>query len=292
MKLWMIVPFSLMIGGILLWNTINEKIDQDICNASWVEITDTPTDLGLAFEEVQFTTSDGIELEGWFIPGDSDVGIVMASGYTDSMSTVLKYAPFLNQAGYNLLLFHPRGYAKRNCEKPVYAYGAFQAEDIEAGIEFMRQRGSKRIALFGHSNGAVATLFVASRHPNPEVFAVVVDSAFANLKLASESPEFQDPLLDTLFPLFMEVAHWRLGFDMFGRTNVLKNIDQVSHVFFIHGTGDQTIAYYNSELLYAHAQEPKELWLLDGPDHVKSYDANPDLYAQKVLSFLEQHKPE
>ncbi len=76
MKLWMIVPFSLMIVSILLWNTINEKIDQDICNAVWDEITDIPTDLGLAFEEVRFTTSDGIELGRVNTKGKNDEGEV------------------------------------------------------------------------------------------------------------------------------------------------------------------------------------------------------------------------
>jgi pimeloyl-ACP methyl ester carboxylesterase len=284
---WVLVSVTLALGAIYLLNMINAKLDADIFHQPQGQIKETPDQLGLPYEDVTYQTADDLWLRGWFIPGTSDAGIVMAPGYTDTRWNVLKYAPFLHEAGYNLLLFDPRG--EGQSDGTLYAFGAFEPEDIEAGITYLREkRGIKQIALFGHSNGGTVTLIAASRHPYPEVFAVVVDSPFANLKLASESPKNRDPLLEALFPLYTAVAQMRLGFDLFERTNALRVVGRVSHVFFIHGTADTSVTPENSELLEERAEEPKALWLVEGAEHVKSFDADPTRYAERVLSFLKQ----
>jgi hypothetical protein len=61
------------------------------------EYNDTPSKHGLAFEAVNFRTSDGALLSGWFFPvsGDSARGTVVISG-TDAgnMSYLISYAAF------------------------------------------------------------------------------------------------------------------------------------------------------------------------------------------------------
>lgn len=286
----MVLGLAVIAAGAMLGNIINQRLDESIFFQDRGQITQTPQDYGLAYEEFELTTEDGVALHAWYVPGRGDAGIVMAPGYEDSMSVVLKYAPFLHEAGYHLLMFDPRGQGQS--EGALYAFGSFEPEDIEAGIRHLRQqRGLQQIALFGHSNGASATLIAAARHPYPEVFAVVADSAFANLKLAAQSPENADPFLEALFPVYAWVARLRLGFDLYARTNALSVVDRVSHVLFIHGTQDQKVTFQNSQRLYEQAADPKELWLVDGVEHVRAIDTHPDAYARRVLGFLSQFKP-
>jgi len=291
MTIILAVVAVLLIGaGGFIGFTINKRLDEDIFFQPRGEIIETPADYGMDYETFLLETKDGLKLNAWWVPGSSNDGIVMAPGYTDSMSIILKYGPFLNQAGYNLVFFDPRGQGESEGE--FYAFGAFQNIDIEAGIRYLKEeRGMENVALFGHSNGASAALIAAAEHPYPEVFAVISDSAFANLKLASQSPEYTDPFLEALFPMYTWVAEMRLGFNVFNMTNVLNVIDDVSHAIFIHGTADEGITYNNSELLYELAQEPKELWLLEGVEHVQSIDTEPEIYAEKVLNFLNTAKP-
>lgn len=287
---WTLLAAAFSVTAILLWNVINARLDQDIFFQDRGKITQTPADFELPYEELSLETADGIKLHAWFIPGAGPYGVVIAPGYTDSMSVVLKYAPFLHEAGYQLLLFDPRGQGLSEGE--LYAFGSFEPKDIEAGMNYLRSiRQVEHIALFGHSNGATATLIAAAQHPYPEVFAVVVDSPFANLKLASQSPEYRDPFLEVFFPLYATVAQVRLGFDLFRKTNALAVVSRVSHVLFIHGTADTKVTFFNSELLYEHAQEPKTLWLVEGVEHVKALDVDINLYGVKVLSLLNQFKP-
>lgn len=285
---WTGLALLAALGAILLWNAINARLDREIFFQERGEITRTPADLGLPYEELSLTTADGVRLHAWFIPGSGKAGLVLSPGYTDAMSRVLKYAPFLHEAGYALLLYDPRGQGQSEGE--LYAFGAFQVADIEAGMAELRRRGIEQIALFGHSNGANATLRAAAAHPG-EVFAVIADSPFANLALAARSPESDGALLNALFPLFAAVARLRLGFDLVGRTDALKVVERVSHVLFIHGTADRRVTYQNAELLYARAGEPKALWLVEGAAHVKAFDADPDAYARRVLDFLAANRP-
>ncbi len=44
------------------------------------ELAQTPADLGLAYEDVFFQTSDGVRLHGWFVPGEVDTTLVWFHG--------------------------------------------------------------------------------------------------------------------------------------------------------------------------------------------------------------------
>jgi len=285
LPLGVLIAAALFVGYLWLYGQINAKLDEEIFHQPRGEIPGTPTDRGLPYEDISFPTAEGLILRGWLIPSSPDKAIVLASGYTDTRWNVLKYAPFLHQAGYTLLLFDPRGTGESDGE--LYAFGAYEPQDIHAAVEYLKSKNYKKIGLFGHSNGATAALIAASQ--DKDILAVVADSPFANLRLAAKSAEREDLLLQLLFPLYSRVARARLGFDLFRRTNALRVINKVSHVLFIHGLADDYVAPENSILLYERASEPKELWLVPGAKHVESLDVAPEEYARRVSEFLKRY---
>jgi len=273
----------LLVAGGFLSYKINERLDRDIFFQPRGEITDTPQKFDLDFETISLTTSDQTKIHAWYIPGTLDAGIVVSPGYKNSMSAMVKYLPFLHDAGYHLLVYCPRGQGESDGK--LYAFGSFQSLDVEAGMDFLKSKNIDKIALFGHSNGAVASLIAASQHPD-EIFAVVADSPFATLKMASESPDNIDHFMQALFPLYQGMAHMRLGYDLIEKTSALKIIDNVSRVIFIHSEDDSFVTYHNSKLLNERAKEPKELWLAKGAEHVKIFDLSSEEYSKRVLEFL------
>ena len=46
-------------------------------NGRRAPLTRTPADVGLEFEDVEFSSTDGVELKGWFIPGAPAPGPVV-----------------------------------------------------------------------------------------------------------------------------------------------------------------------------------------------------------------------
>ena len=55
---------------------------------------------------------------------------------------------------------------------------------------------------------------------------------------------------------------------------------------FIHADGDARIPSANSQQLADVAGPNTELWLTQGTKHVGSYQSNPDLYLDKVVSLM------
>ena len=53
----------------------------------------SPEDYGLAFEDVDFKSQDGLELKGWWIPA-------VASGHTSSPAIILLHPMFGNRQGF------------------------------------------------------------------------------------------------------------------------------------------------------------------------------------------------
>ena len=81
------------------------------------EIAHTPAAAGLAFRELAFTTDDGVQLCGWWIPTPAQdrLGeILFCHGNAGNISGRLLEAQLLTRAGFDILLFDYRGYGHSN----------------------------------------------------------------------------------------------------------------------------------------------------------------------------------
>lgn len=63
----------------------------------------TPTEIGLAHESVTLTTSDGVALSAWYLPGTDGAGLVVLHGAGSTRSDVLDRSAVLVDAGYAVL---------------------------------------------------------------------------------------------------------------------------------------------------------------------------------------------
>lgn len=285
--------FCLLLGiGLIygqIWNTIRKEIYH---HPRGKILEKTPAQLGLPYEEVTFYTDKNITLKGWFI-GHQDKAakkcIILAPGKGDNRWSVLKYAPFLHQAGYNLLLFDPRSTGLSGGQK--YGFGYFENRDIKNAYQYLKNvQGMNKMGILGFSAGASAAILAAAKTPG--IGAVVADSPYANLKMAAGTyGEYaKDILLQALFPLYMKVASLYLGFDLYQKTNVLKQVAELpTPVLFIHGLKDKEVAPGNSKKLYQEKPKPKEIWLVPNTGHVEAFNLHSKDYRRKVISFFNKY---
>ena len=146
------------------------------------QVFSSPTEYGLEFEEIEFSTADHVRLRGWWIPGDnSNRTIIFLHGYSGSMDPDLKYAPTLHQAGYNLLMFDFRAHGRS--EGKITTLGALEIKDAQAAIEFAKSRKSNQIGLLGFSMGGRTALLVAAE-PGLGISAIVSDGGPLQLSYA------------------------------------------------------------------------------------------------------------
>ncbi|MFH2069293.1 MAG: alpha/beta fold hydrolase [Candidatus Omnitrophota bacterium] len=240
-----------------------------------------PADLGLESRDVVFQTRDGKTLKGWFIPSEKAQGtIICCHGYPANKSDILPVVSFLSPE-FNLLLFDFRAHGESGGF--VTTFGAKEIWDLEAAVDYLKSEasaGTKPVGVWGYSlGGAVAILTAAG---NPEIKAIVSDSAFANF------PEMVTVNFQNLGPfkhIFSFFARL-LGRVVF-RMDYIKNSPEFhagrvrAPVLLIHSRDDELVPVEHAQRLYRNANHPKELWEKGGT-HTNLEHAYISTYEAKV----------
>ena len=162
----------------------------------WRELRERPENFGLKAEDVSFPSLDGIPLKGWYIRshGISRGTVILAHGINANRSDMLSRANFLVRDNYNALLIDLRDHGESG--GTFAGPGYMESRDILGALKYLEDRGRPgRIAVMGHSYGAVAALYAAVQ--STEISAVLADSAFISFEdmvkrattLLSKDPE-------------------------------------------------------------------------------------------------------
>jgi dipeptidyl aminopeptidase/acylaminoacyl peptidase len=247
------------------------------------------------YEEVLFTSQDGIALKGWLVkpahPALRAPVIIICHGVGANKSDFTELAVALSRRGYAVLLFDFRAHGDSGGSRSSLGY--HEQKDIAAALAFLKARpgiNPKRIGIYGFSMGASAAVLSAAS--TREFSAVVVDSAFTSLKDMARTAVTGFYHLPS-FP-FLHLAV--LGYELYFQTGighvspvgVIKDLSPTP-VFIIAGDGDTLIPAENGRRLFAAAQEPKELWIIPGADHGATLAAAGSAYEKRVGEFFDKY---
>jgi dipeptidyl aminopeptidase/acylaminoacyl peptidase len=239
---------------------------------------DTPTRLGISYQQVVLTTTDGLKLAAWYTPPQNGRAILVAHGYADKRSASLHALFARNKYGVLSWDFRAHGESEGN----LCTLGYDETRDVEAALDFvLSQPGVQRIGAWGGSMGAVATILAAARRP--EIEAVVADSAFSTLE---DEFAVRVPYL-LMRPFIRFFAEQETGISV----QKVRPVDQIGRisprpVLIIQGLADKAIPLDSGQRLYDAAGEPRILWEENGVDHVAMFSARPQEYEERVISFL------
>jgi len=229
--------------------------------------SDTPADLGLEYEDLRLTASDGVKVAAWFVGHpNASASVIFLHGNAGNMSGRLDTLRVLHRAGFNVLMLDYRGYGESEgspTEQGTYA-------DVEAAwrhLTDVKGEPPRRIVLFGRSLGGAIAIESARRH---EPGALVVDATFTNL---------HD--IGRLHYPFLPVG-WLL-------TYRYDSLEKVPHVrcpkLFIHAADDSLIPISNGRRLFEAAAEPKEFLETPGEHNTGGFEYSPE-YTARTVSFI------
>jgi fermentation-respiration switch protein FrsA (DUF1100 family) len=232
------------------------------------EVTVTPADRGLAFEEVSFTAADGTRLHGWYVPGASDVTWLWFHGNGGNIADRLDALAALHRnLGVNIFIFDYRGYGKsegRPTEKGMYLDG-------EAALAYLRTRldvDVDKVVLYGRSLGCAVAVEMASRHG---AYALVLESPFTSVKAMARRA----------FPV---LPAWLLVKSRFDSLAKIREMD--TPLLVIHPERDEIVPLAMGREVYEAAAGPKRFFVAEGALHNDQHLADSDPYFRELRGFL------
>src|SRR6266446_1681956 len=172
----------------------------------------------------------------------------------------------LNTLGYRTAIVDPRGHGDSG---GVYGFNLYEHYDIAAlARAFMASLPIDGIALIALSYGASIAISTAARHPDLPITSLFLISAVADFDMIV--PNISVNPFTLYRHIALSQAFHRPRFDLAARRSAkLRALDDMPAVHvpvsFVHVKNDWLIHHAHSEALFAAANEPKELHLLDIP---------------------------
>jgi dienelactone hydrolase len=242
----------------------------------------TSADLGAPYENVAFTTSDDLRLEGWYVPSKNGASIVAFPGRKGTQ----RHARMLVKHGYGVLVFDRRG--EGTSEGDPNAFGWAFNRDLKAAAAFLETRpdveGGK-IGGIGLSVGGEALLQAGAESRAYD--AIVSDGAGSR----SYREDMEEPGLSEWLALpstFMQTVGTSLWANQAPPPSIKDLTPRISPtpVFFVyagHGAGGED----NNPQYYEVSGEPKQIWKIADASHTHGLRKHPEEYERRVVAFFD-----
>lgn len=258
-----------------------------LCIAGWVylrqddmvyqplaDLVGAPADIGLEYEEAWLKTRDGVDIHGWFVPGQGAVRRVLlfCHGNAGNISHRLDSLKIFHDLDLSVFIFDYRGFGKsrgKPDEKGTYL-------DAEAAWEHLLARGyaPEEIVIFGRSlGGAVAAHLAAHLPAGKDAAALILESTFTSL--ADVGAAFYPYL-----PVRLLTLH---------RYETIKHLRKVRcPVLVVHSADDELIPMAHAQALFAAAPNPLTFLEISG-GHNHGFLISGQHYIEGLRAFL--HDP-
>jgi fermentation-respiration switch protein FrsA (DUF1100 family) len=255
----------------------------------------TPASYGLNFRWVEFPSTDGIPLKGWYVPAPSPARgtIIYCHGLNRTRVEMLPMAAFGNSLGYDGLLFDLRHSGQSGGN--ITTLGYQERYDVLGAVRYAlaEQKAARPVVAWGVSMGAVAALMAAA--DSREIAGVISDSAFLSF---SDTAKHHLKLFLHLpaFPIAYEVMYWtawRGGFRV-GDLDLEKAVEHINPrpMLFVGVEGDRRMPPSIAKTLYAHSMgRGSKILILPGHRHGEGFNQAREPYEKAVKEFLERLNP-
>jgi uncharacterized protein len=204
--------------------------------------------------DVWFKAASGEQLHGWFVRATEQPAlatILHCHGNGGNLTNVGWVAEALAKRGYDVLVFDYRGYG-RSAGKLTDEWGLYA--DGDAAYDFLvREHGVRpeKLVLYGQSLGSTVVIDLAARQPSG---ALIVESGLSSASALAAST----------LPWLPGWLHW-VGKNRFESAHKIASVH--CPVLVTHGTRDEVVPVELGRRLFAAANEPKQLEIVEDGDH-------------------------
>jgi fermentation-respiration switch protein FrsA (DUF1100 family) len=251
-----------------------------------------PEQLNGVREEVEFTSSDGTKLAGWYFKaakGGHKGTVIQFHGNAQNMTSHYNLLVWLTDEGYDFFTFDYRGYGISDGKPNQEGVN----RDALAAVHYVMNRnpapknGKPDIVLYGQSLGG-AILMRAYEDVIPSertrVKAVVVESTFYSYHAIARSA-----LAKQWFTFIFQPLGYVLISNEYSPEDAIPKISPTPFLV-IHGDEDPVVPFSFGEKVFSLAKEPKTFLKIPGGKHINSMWVDHGKYRANLLQFLAEQK--
>lgn len=259
-----------------VWETISKLTDE------WVDSTKKTV--------VSIKSRDGLDLVGDIFNTDSNSHkwLIAIHGYTGKREHMYSYARYYAEKGYNILTPDMRSHG--DSEGKLIGMGWLDKEDVKLWIDYVLNLDPQaEIVLHGVSMGG-ATVMMTSGEDLPENVKAIIDDCGYTSVWDEFTDEARYLFHISQFPILYTasaISKIRAGYS-FQEASAIEQVKKTDiPIFFIHGSEDNFVNTDMVYSLYDACPTRKDLYVVKGAGHGQSLYLNPDLYFEKVFSFID-----
>ena len=240
-------------------------------------------DLGRPHEDVTLTTSDGLQLEGWYVPSRNRAAVLVFPGRSGNKQ---HHARNLIGHGYGVLLIDNRGQGASEGDPNVFGWD--DETDVNAALDFLYEPGrrGRRTGLEGSASPSEARR--CSRQPRTRTECARSCPRGPARGPGRRTTSCPDSSVGICLPFFVTSS---ASTALFANTLPPESLKELVKdiaprpVFLIHAKGETLNPVY-----YRSAGEPEnwEIWEVPGAKHVGGLEARPREYEQRVTAFFDR----
>lgn len=298
------IPAALLAGGYLGFQyACRRQSDPDwdsaesLKNSAFAEFSESIPRAGQWLrdhhaQDVQTLSFDGLTLRGKWVPAPQPKAtIILFHGYrTHYLNDFAGIFSMYHSIGLNLLLVRQRAHGES--EGKYITFGVRERRDVRSWVEFHnRAHGMDNVFLGGMSMGASTLLFAAGDDLPPNVRGISADCGFSSPKdILSKIIRERYHLPPALVLPLMDVWARVLGGFSFYEMDSRKTLAKARvPILFIHGKADHFVPCAMTQAGYEACMSDKELHLVEGAGHGRSYLFALDELTAALVDFFNRN---
>ncbi len=231
-----------------------------------------------------FNEQDNIYLSGWYIPSKNLAAIILLHGFGSNRLEMISRAEALARHGYGVLLYDLRGHGESQGD--IRAFGWEDVRDVQTALQFLSNRedvNADRIGILGFSIGGQIAIRATAEYE--QIKAIIADDpGFVTVDDAPTPTNTKQRLLYLVSWIDGRCVSLWTGIPIPpGVTDVMKDISPRPIMFIDTGQGEGRVLVHH---FYEVAYEPKVLWEIPETLHGGQFDARPEEYEEKMITFF------
>jgi len=212
---------------------------------------------------LKLTTRDGAKISAVYLPNpQAKFTILYSHGNAEDLGEIQFVLEELRNLGFAVFSYDYRGYGTsqgKPTETTTY-------KDIDAAYNYLTQKlgiNPKKIILYGRSVGGGPSVDLASRKP---IGGLILENTFVStFRVATQIP---------IVP-----------FDKFNNIAKIKKVR--SPILIMYGKADRVIPFWHGEKLFATANEPKRVLVIENGGHDDFREVAGKKYDRALQEFVQ-----